>query len=556
MRNKLILIIILILFFVISNQTKLYIYDNNINKVQIYTYNEGYNELNSKVYSPKQLLNQETYKFDNIFILDNSNRFRYDYIQESEINSFPKIKRIDYGFFTKDVYEYKDLNLSLNNIVKKDNNSYIISQLNDSYIEFDLSTSNIVKVSSTINFNNIVLVLLGLLILWNFNWIKSNIIKLFQVEYYYIYTFYVLLIVFICYLPFNHGPDEYTHIFSGSWYINHFFPPNTDSKIWLEPYYGINYILFSPDITYFLTFKVASLFEYFSFETLNSLRLSQLFIFIYTLFLISRYEKNFTYFILLLPLLVPQVAYMFTYVNGDILSLVFLAYAIVIILNKNKIDFEFAIAIFLLFNLKLNYTIIGLFFIFYFYIKNYKNFNVRSYILAIVIILISNYKKIYIMTFDKNLYQIILENASPLRVEKLQNMSIDFSVIFNFDWYFSSFKSFFAVFGYMSYEFNILYYFIFFVVFIYFNYRIFRNNIKYFYTVSFFLIINLMASLYYSASYDYQAQGRYLFPFLVVFIYFLSKAISKKEFAGITLITGLFGIVALLQFLLIKVLNG
>jgi len=358
-------------------------------------------------------------------------------------------------------------------------------------------------------------------------------------------------------LPFNHGPDEYTHIFSASWYVEHVLPPNTHSDIWLEPNYGINYILFSPDLTYLLTFKVAQLFEYYgSLGDLNSLRLSQFFIFIFLLIMIARHDKKYGYFMLLLPLLIPQVAYIFTYINGDILSLAFLAYSVVVIMNKTKLDFELSVAIFVIFNLKLNYTVIGLLFVLYFFLKNFKSFNLYTYIVGIVILIVSNYKKIYTLTFDKNSMEIILENASATRIEKLQNMNIDFSVMANVDWYISTLKSFFAVYGYMSYAFGTLIYILFFLLIVYFSYKIFITNRYYFYTILFVLILNLIASLYYSASYDYQAQGRYLFPFLVVFIYFLSQSVSKKEINKISLITGIFGIVSLLQFTLTKVLNG
>ena len=59
-------------------------------------------------------------------------------------------------------------------------------------------------------------------------------------------------------LPYNHGPDESAHIWSGeAGNLADTLPPSMASPIYYDPYWGWNYLIGAPDLTYLLTFKLA-----------------------------------------------------------------------------------------------------------------------------------------------------------------------------------------------------------------------------------------------------------------------------------------------------------
>lgn len=551
----------LVLSFVyFSNCSKLYIYDSNdLKEIQIYYYNDGYSESNSKKYKSEKILNLDTYNFEDVYIIKKSDRIRFDYLSDSYVENFPKIYEVKNSFLKRNIYEFKNYEKNFNEIKEIRINNYFVSPKVDSFIDIDLNKSEKLQIKEEFNYVTLFLLALILFLLFKQKGVNDyiNLMKTYKIvhsENLYVYFYYILLFFIVLNLPFNHGPDEYTHMFSGSWYFDNILPPNDKSIIWYESHYGINYILFSQDITYLFTFKLSQLIQqFFGYGSLISLRVSQILIYFICLFFIMKKDMKFAFFLLLLPILIPQVSYLFTYYNGDLLSLVFLAYGLSVLKDKKNIDIHFVIACFLIFNLKLNYIIISIFIVIYFIYKNLKTLNFKDYLFMVLVLILSNYKKIYTLTFDKTFLQIISEHGSVERFQYLQNKVIDFSIFYNLEWYLSSMFSFFGIFGYMNYSMPYIYYCIFITLFLYLLFKILKNNKIYFMVFFLLFFLNLIASLYYSATYDVQAQGRYLFPCLVIFTYFLSRVISKKDILFLSFISGSLGMTFLIKFLLEKI---
>lgn len=191
-KNKILLPLLLIycLTFALysNNKAQLYISNTgNIGDVQIYFFDNGYNENNSKVYTPKSFLNLESYRFDNVYIIDSVDRFRFDYLKDMQISSFPRITKVQYKLFTKEVIEYSNVNMLINGISKVKEDLYSVSAKNDSYIEFNLKNSKPTLLSVDINYINIILLLVLFLPVFFYRVIKNNISLITNPEFYFIY---------------------------------------------------------------------------------------------------------------------------------------------------------------------------------------------------------------------------------------------------------------------------------------------------------------------------------------------------------------------------------
>lgn len=324
-------------------------------------------------------------------------------------------------------------------------------------------------------------------------------------------------------LPYNHGPDESAHIWSGQWYLAHTLPPSMASPIYYDPYWGWNYLIGAPDLTYLLTFKLAHAIDMLGVMDLyRAARISQL-VLIFGCFLLSlRFTKvQVAWAFLLSAALIPQIAYTMTYVNGDALSYFLSLAALGLIVVPKEVDTRVATvaAIFILCNVKVNYIVlipVALYLI-------YRRYGLAWWPYVAIGGLLGSYKRVFAYVDSHNLGRTFLQNellhCSPAFHTRLLRGGLDYGVLSNGDFYKSSMTSLYAVFAALNYRFPWYFYVVGLCVLVL---LLLTNNWEDRLLILGCFAANIVMSLYFSMSVDYQPQGRYLLPTLTVL--FLSSA--------------------------------
>lgn len=134
------------------------------------------------------------------------------------------------------------------------------------------------------------------------------------------------------------------------------------------------------------------------------------------------------------------------------------------------------------------------------------------------------------------------EDLKPSKILTPQRQGLTVIKMLTHGWVLSTVKSFIAVFGFMNVNANPIVYFIYFGIFVigvigyiskYYKLKYFKelkeDKIKLVMEILFGIniIIPIGLSIYYSYTNDYQAQGRYIMPMLIPFMYFITKGIER-----------------------------
>ena len=318
-------------------------------------------------------------------------------------------------------------------------------------------------------------------------------------------------------LPYNHGPDEASHIWSGQWYLTHAIPPSMAAPIHYDNYWGWNYLIGGPDLTYWLTFKLAHAIDMLgAMDLYRAARVSQVILIFGCFLLVLRFTKpHVAWACLLSAALIPQIAYTMTYVNGDALSYFLSLAALGLLIAPRAVDSRIGIpvAVFILCNVKVNYIVlipVALYFI-------YRRYGLARWPYVAIGFLLGSYKRVFAVldghTVGRTFLQNELLHCSPLVRERLLGGRLEYAVLANGDFYKTSMKSLYAAFGAMNYWFPWYFYVVGLVVIV--LLLITLNWEERLLTLGCFAA-NLALSLYFSMSLAYQPQGRYLLPTLTV----------------------------------------
>lgn len=134
----------------------------------------------------------------------------------------------------------------------------------------------------------------------------------------------VLLFLMAARSPINAHPDEILHLLAGGYFINHWLPPPVGAPETAATYskYGISY-LDEGDIVYWALGKAAALGEGFGLTPPVSMRWFQVCLYLVLVAWVTVRAKTFVPALGFL-LLTPQVWYVFCYVNGDALPFLLL----------------------------------------------------------------------------------------------------------------------------------------------------------------------------------------------------------------------------------------
>ena len=333
-------------------------------------------------------------------------------------------------------------------------------------------------------------------------------------------------------MPYNHGPDEESHIFSGEWYLTHLTPPSMASPVFYDAYWGWNYVVGSPDLTYWLTFKTAHVIEMVRpLGLYRSARLAQIVLVFGCFLLVLRYARaHVGWAFLLSALLVPQVVYTLTYVNGDVLSY-FLSIAALglLIAPKEGGDKRVAIplALFVLCNTKTNYLVllpVALYFL-------YRQHGWKYWPYVAAGLALGTYRRVFTLVDEYVVGRSFLENellhCSALVRERLLSGRLEYDTIITPDFYEKSLKSLYATFGYMT--FSVPWYF-YVVAAILAVSLILANDRRERILIALIFAVNLAMSEYFSMSVGYQPQGRYLFPTVAALSLFSTRRIAVRKY--------------------------
>lgn len=351
-------------------------------------------------------------------------------------------------------------------------------------------------------------------------------------------------------------PDEANHLDAGRYYKSHWKLAAIDDPD-IKPsrsIFGVSY-LDEPEVGYYIAGKFARLLESIvSPDTLN-FRIFHLILLILSIGIIfwNRLPNS-----LLIPLLTPQVWYVFSYFNGDAFPL-FLSLCCVFVVrrfwgvlqNENVTSSITTLSILLgsftglLLVSKKNY----LFFLFFlmivllwqlFVIKDaQQNKLFRKFITQSALVSLSLYLVVTIVDLSRNgidrnakLASIVEHSAgvpfkrsTPLSESYfalwLKDKGVAFEELFTvWKWHKSFYQSFVGQYGYMSVIMSERYYRIFKIVLLSILAFVLVQSVRKIETsvvfISFTLCLTMLiaATLYRSWTFDFQAQGRYLFPAL------------------------------------------
>ncbi|NYT60645.1 hypothetical protein H0A65_17150 [Alcaligenaceae bacterium] len=343
-------------------------------------------------------------------------------------------------------------------------------------------------------------------------------------------------------LPHNHGPDEWMHFPSYYWYIDHLRPPSlfAGDATYANPIWQSNYVLgASGDLGYLLTAKLHNLLAWLlpGVDALFVFRLSQLALVFAGLGLGARFFATpVALAYMLCWVIIPQLAYTATYLNGDSLSFVMGFLALALFLDERSKPVHWLLAVFLLVNAKANYLAILALLPLVWWIRRHDiSLSPRHVLLFVAAFPLWFYRRIFnfvdqylagtnyvaaahqrlLETTDVQVVPFSIVDASYQRVLKGVS-AYDWSPIFTPAWYESSLHSFFGVFGYMSFPISLALLAVPMAAFAWICVVAVVDKKRNWILVGAGVVLAFCASLYYSVSEGYQAQGRYLFPIICV----------------------------------------
>lgn len=344
--------------------------------------------------------------------------------------------------------------------------------------------------------------------------------------FFYLIFWAAALIYYSWVLTYYHGPDESRRFFSGAWYINHLLPISLDDHYFIEPTWGMNYVLSSPDWGLLFSFKLANILAYVIDQPFYILvRVAQVILAIGIIGLIALIA-SYSHALLAFGIfaIIPEASYLLTYVTQDGLNLLFCMFALLFAkYGKLRPAVKTAIAGIIILNTRQSYAMISGLCLAYIYLES-KEFKISACIKDIPILaiacLVGSYKYIYCYLdqwqHHTSYTLLAMEHATDRIKQSYRHMlygHIDCSVFHDFRWYMTSFISFFGVYGLMT---HVVYFDLIVLVAYMFIILLRCTPKKYVPLLLVSIFLSILGSLLFSATFDYQPQGRILFTFLSV----------------------------------------
>lgn len=497
---------------------------------QIYHFNNGYTEENSDYYTAYED-HDSAGPVTMELTFPAQERFRLDFLGDGRVvflGRLTVVTRSDLRQFTS-TYRL-DPSLATFHGLRPDQGAFAFVAADDPYVDVALSALPLESVSTAYSLCPVLYVLGPILFA----------LFLYKTRHYLgAYRFLVLGMVCVCIflsllaltLPYNHGPDEESHIFSGQWYLTHLLPPSMASPVFYDGYWGWNYVVGSPDLTYWLTFKLAHFIETLHpMDLYRAARISQIAVVFGVFLLVLRFTRiHVAWAFLLSAVLVPQIAYTLTYVNGDALSYFLSIAGLGILLAPKDLDSRIAIlvSLFLLCNTKTNYLVllpVALYVI-------WRQYGFKYWPYVVAGFAIGSYRRVFSLVDEHLVGRTFLQNellhCSAAVRERLLSGRLEYATITKPEFYETSLQSLYAKFGYMTFSLPWYFYVLgaaLALILILAADR--RERIL----IAIVFVINLAMSEYFSMSFGYQPQGRYLFPTLVVLVLLSVRRIRVQQY--------------------------
>jgi len=370
----------------------------------------------------------------------------------------------------------------------------------------------------------------------HFSKYKNNYINTIFILFIGFYLFLGLLLILNIPYTFPYGgPDEPMHISMVTYLSNHFSWPHWNSTELLRSPYGASYSTGS-SIVYWLHSVTYDLFHH---HRIGSFLL----LVIYLLITIILFIRNTTAGFFLLAGLLPQTIFVFSYVNADvgiIMTALFFGLSVAYFYSSAmKIKPFLLLFFFAGLTITSRQSLWPLSFITLITILLLKRsivfkYTIRKWILAIFIGLVPA-SWWFITSFfanDGDIFGIFANTKSILEFSRPNLPSLakgwpDFNIIAFLD---STFKSLYATWGWMNLQLNTFDYYIATLVTIFISIKVISIiDKKLIYLFINLIIVNIALMLVYSIYYDYQPQGRYLFPSVYIIIGIIGGILVTKK---------------------------
>lgn len=390
-----------------------------------------------------------------------------------------------------------------------------------------------------------------------YDYILKNKTIFIDVLFTFLIVFYLLLgMVLVFNIPYGFpygGPDEPMHISMAIEILNNMHWPDWDSVHLLRSDYGVSYSTGS-SIVYWLHAFTYGLFQ--------SHRLGSYILFIaYLLINTLAYRKNRIAGYFMLAFLFPQVIFVFSYVNADVgtmlTALLFGLSVAFFVFNEKK--YSNLLYVFFFAGLSITgrqhlwlLSFIILIIVLFIYRKAILEYSIKKLLLLVVIGLlpaswwfITSYLHndgdiLGIFTNAKS----IVEFSQP-NLPTLARQWIDINL---YDFFKSLFSSLYATWGWMNIQLTSYSYLLILVIilFVLSELRLYLSKKIVFISIILF-IVNILLLIVYSVFYDYQPQGRYLFPsiFLIIGLVvgsIIFKNINSNRFLIILIVLSLINV--------------
>ena len=384
----------------------------------------------------------------------------------------------------------------------------------------------------------------------------------------------ILNLILLIHSHYNVHPDERMHNLAASYYKKNWLPPDLDDPavhvLYLKSGWGVSY-LSHLDLSYLFAAKFSNIVGSLIQDEYLRLRFFNLLLLILVIISVNLCRQQNLLAILLIS---PQIWYLFSYFNGDAFPLGLSIIASALLLNILSREFlsttgvvgqvriassvlGLGIVIGLLVLAKRNYLLFLVFLIVYCLWRIYYTPSIErkrlililtsSAVIGLSIFLAWNYLDVSIngthkkVKIDKLAEKFALPQYKPSQQSSnqsadnfhLRDKGMKFKeILLDHQWYKSTFKSFWGTYGYMSvsapapYYLLILFFIISFVGLLCFQFIGSMNSSDrvLLLLLAGFIFITILTSIFHSWTYDYQPQGRYLFPIIGMIV------ISCKNF--------------------------
>ena len=352
--------------------------------------------------------------------------------------------------------------------------------------------------------------------------------------------------------PFG-GPDEPMHLSMAEYIANHLSWPQWDSTEVARNAYGVSY---SPggSIVYWLHGLSYRLFGY---HRLGG----YLLLLVYLLISIMVYRKNKVAGFVLIAALFPQSLFTFSYINSDVgtmIAALLFGLSVGLFLTGSAHKKNFFILLFfagLTITAKLHLWAISFLTLVWAVIYKRKilfTYNKKVWITAIIIGLIpASWWFITSFLANDGDFLGIFTSAKAIAkfgADNLPSLAREWSTFSMREFLSSTLISFYANWGWMSLPLEVYHYFIVSAIALAIMALVYRYiDTKIFIFFCMLIVANFAFMVVYSVGYDYQAQGRYLFPSLYIIVgmigsIFIIKKVFSKALLGLLIALSLLNI--------------